>query len=406
MSEQTGSWQPDPFGRHQYRYWDGTQWTDQVADDGVTSVDPPVPVAGGEAAAAPEAPGEPTPAAAPAPTEPVAEVPSSTPPQGWSAPDQTAAFAATPAPGAGAPGGPAGPTGGSTATGGSGGGSNTPGIIVGVVLLLAVIGGAVWFFFLRSDDSDGRATVVAKIRDEFGASDSQANCVADELDDRLDLGDLAEDIEADRDPTGAQVIAILEALDECGLGFDTDLDDGDDGDETTTTTEDDTDEGSSGGGGSGMSPELLDAIAAGMMESSDLTQSQARCFAETLFSMDGFDIDEAMSDPAGFAAMMAAPDADMIAAFFAAFDECDIDPSAFGGGSTGGGGASGGFQPGQSYGDNPVLDALWDRCEDGDGAACDELYFTSEIGSDYEEFGDTCGGRVEAGTVYCTDELG
>ena len=34
------SWEPDPTGRHQYRWWDGEQWTDQVADDGVQSVDP------------------------------------------------------------------------------------------------------------------------------------------------------------------------------------------------------------------------------------------------------------------------------------------------------------------------------------------------------------------------------
>ena len=34
-------WQADPFGRHQHRYWDGTQWTDQVADEGVQSTDSP-----------------------------------------------------------------------------------------------------------------------------------------------------------------------------------------------------------------------------------------------------------------------------------------------------------------------------------------------------------------------------
>lgn len=34
-------WYPDPSGRHQQRYWDGTRWTDQVSDDGRQSVDPP-----------------------------------------------------------------------------------------------------------------------------------------------------------------------------------------------------------------------------------------------------------------------------------------------------------------------------------------------------------------------------
>ena len=34
------AWHPDPTGRHQHRYWDGTRWTDWVADGGVTGRDP------------------------------------------------------------------------------------------------------------------------------------------------------------------------------------------------------------------------------------------------------------------------------------------------------------------------------------------------------------------------------
>ena len=33
-------WYADPTGRHAHRYWDGTQWTPNVADDGRTAVDP------------------------------------------------------------------------------------------------------------------------------------------------------------------------------------------------------------------------------------------------------------------------------------------------------------------------------------------------------------------------------
>ncbi|MXZ76797.1 MAG: RDD family protein [Acidimicrobiia bacterium] len=33
------SWEPDPTGRHQYRWWDGEQWTDQVSDDGIQRED-------------------------------------------------------------------------------------------------------------------------------------------------------------------------------------------------------------------------------------------------------------------------------------------------------------------------------------------------------------------------------
>jgi Protein of unknown function (DUF2510) len=33
-------WAADPYGRHQWRYWDGTRWTDQVADGSTQSTDP------------------------------------------------------------------------------------------------------------------------------------------------------------------------------------------------------------------------------------------------------------------------------------------------------------------------------------------------------------------------------
>jgi hypothetical protein len=42
-------WYPDPRGGHEFRYWDGAAWTDNVADGGLASVD------GGDAAdASPE----------------------------------------------------------------------------------------------------------------------------------------------------------------------------------------------------------------------------------------------------------------------------------------------------------------------------------------------------------------
>jgi len=39
-NEQQGSWAADPTGTHQYRWWDGTSYTDTVADGDVVSVDP------------------------------------------------------------------------------------------------------------------------------------------------------------------------------------------------------------------------------------------------------------------------------------------------------------------------------------------------------------------------------
>lgn len=34
------NWHPDPTGRHQLRYWDGTQWTAHVSDNGSQGTDP------------------------------------------------------------------------------------------------------------------------------------------------------------------------------------------------------------------------------------------------------------------------------------------------------------------------------------------------------------------------------
>jgi hypothetical protein len=33
-------WYADPTGRHEQRYWDGSAWSDNVADGGVSAVDP------------------------------------------------------------------------------------------------------------------------------------------------------------------------------------------------------------------------------------------------------------------------------------------------------------------------------------------------------------------------------
>jgi hypothetical protein len=49
MSNAAGGWHPDPSGRHQLRYWDGSSWTDHVSDGGVVASDP-------EGAAPPAAP--------------------------------------------------------------------------------------------------------------------------------------------------------------------------------------------------------------------------------------------------------------------------------------------------------------------------------------------------------------
>ena len=35
------SWQSDPFGRHELRWWDGEAWTEKVRSAGTTGIDPP-----------------------------------------------------------------------------------------------------------------------------------------------------------------------------------------------------------------------------------------------------------------------------------------------------------------------------------------------------------------------------
>ena len=33
-------WHPDPAGRYEWRWWDGTKWTGDVVQHGIASVDP------------------------------------------------------------------------------------------------------------------------------------------------------------------------------------------------------------------------------------------------------------------------------------------------------------------------------------------------------------------------------
>ena len=49
------------------------------------------------------------------------------------------------------------------------------------------------------------------------------------------------------------------------------------------------------------------------------------------------------------------------------------------------------------YGDDLSLDMLWDTCSVGDGVACDDLFFQTPIGSAYEAFGRVCGDLTALG---------
>ena len=68
-------WHPDPFGRHDTRYWDGATWTEHVASRGLQGVDPPVDTPPVPADIAPAVPEEPAPAQADAPAPTPAPAP-------------------------------------------------------------------------------------------------------------------------------------------------------------------------------------------------------------------------------------------------------------------------------------------------------------------------------------------
>ena len=83
-------WAADPTGRHQYRYWDGNDWTDQVSDNGVVATDPPV----ADVPPVPAAPTQPVADVPPTPTPDVPPAPATMPlpgvaPAAWAPPGST-----------------------------------------------------------------------------------------------------------------------------------------------------------------------------------------------------------------------------------------------------------------------------------------------------------------------------
>ncbi len=41
MSSRPQTWLPDPSGRHELRWWSGTEWTEHVSDEGTAGTDSP-----------------------------------------------------------------------------------------------------------------------------------------------------------------------------------------------------------------------------------------------------------------------------------------------------------------------------------------------------------------------------
>jgi hypothetical protein len=176
MNGPAPGWQPDPTGRHEYRYWDGTKWSDDVSDGGVTANDP---VGGG----APDATQQqfdqtqPGPATTPQPTYQAGYDPSGYDTSGQAPGYGSGGYGAT---GGSAMGGT--PLGGAPSSyGGSGGsgsggypgygvppaqqpGSSGPstGLLVGLGVLVLVLIGGIAFVLLGKDDDDGGDTATGE----------------------------------------------------------------------------------------------------------------------------------------------------------------------------------------------------------------------------------------------------
>ena len=205
MNTPASGWQRDPTARHEYRYWDGSRWTDDVSDRGVTSTDPMPPTPGAMS---------PTPApGAMGPTPPGADPtqvidPTQSYPMAPPAPTQSYGQPGAGYPQDGAPG--FGPYGtlpnnqpGSYGSYGPGGAPPVPtpqptgaktGLFVGIgVLVLAVLGvGA--FLLTKDDDKNGDETSTAPLSEQTDpgsdTTDSPTTTDPGDSSDTTDPGDI------------------------------------------------------------------------------------------------------------------------------------------------------------------------------------------------------------------------
>jgi hypothetical protein len=268
MNGPAPGWLPDPDARHEYRYWDGSGWTADVADGGVTSTDP---VSRGVPAPPPPSPGgdpggEPTTQIDPTEEFPVAPAPPATPYPGASAagagPD-SGQYAPYPAP--------------------------TPprkrpstALIAGlVVLAIALVGGGIWL--LVRDDGDDSADDASEVSGDSGnASDDGAG-----------------DDPASDDTTGDDSAGDDSPGDESGSSLPEDLGPGNDG-------------------------AIVDAIASALEDvaGGEITHDQAVCVSEGF--IDEFGLSEIASGTNPFSAEAQAEMTEI-------FERCDVDPEALSG---------------------------------------------------------------------------
>lgn len=178
MNTPAPGWLPDPTGRHEYRYWDGSRWTDDISDQGTIGNDayagptgPTPPTAGFGAPVAPGGYGDPT--AAPSYGDPTATAPYGDPTAAYGSGAYGSPYGAAPQP---QPSGP------------------PVGLIVGlVVLVVALIGGLGFIVANQGDDDDDSARTAANTEDTNDTTVTTASPTTSEpTGTTLDVGDLPE----------------------------------------------------------------------------------------------------------------------------------------------------------------------------------------------------------------------
>jgi hypothetical protein len=221
---------------------------------------------------------------------------------------------------------------------------------------------------------------------------------------------------AEAEPSGSEAVALTTILLECAPGMVRELmSDGDPTDDAMLNALSDEQlsclvdalvadptvlsDAIEGGDGMAMGLALLDCasdvVAESMAAELGVTTEQAACL------LDG--------DGAFMRAMLAADDMteeesmSFLDDMFGAFEECGIDMTDLMGEDiavdpTGDGDTTDDGDAGMVI-DQATLDSFRADCAAGDLEACDALFFQSEVGSDDEDFGSTCGGTTDGSTA-------
>ena len=157
----TGSWQPDPTGRHELRWNDGVSWTDHVADAGATSTDPYV-----NHQTPPPPPPDPkgTAVFAAQPPAPRSSGPTSPTPPTPSAPSVSPGVSAAPSYLSGQPAGSS-ATSDSSYLSGQGSSSNRKGLLIGGAVLasIAIVVVVLVVFVFGGGDGGGVRTTTGEV---------------------------------------------------------------------------------------------------------------------------------------------------------------------------------------------------------------------------------------------------